>query len=75
MILSVSVYDWWTTAINTPGVKTILVFILLSAVEVSPVKINPWSWLGGLVGKMLGVKDKLLYGATNDNWTIRNNEC
>lgn len=22
---------------------------------------------------MLGVKDKLLYGATNDNWTIRNN--
>ncbi len=56
MILSVNVYDWWTTAINTPGVKTILVFILLSAVEVSPVKINPWSWFGGLVGKMLGVK-------------------
>ena len=22
---------------------------------------------------MLGIKDKLLYGATNDNWTIRDN--
>lgn len=57
MILSSNLYDWWNSLINIPGVKTALVVLLLSAVEISPVKINPWSWIGGVIGKLLGIKE------------------
>ena len=43
MILSISLYDWWSSVVSTPGVKTSLVILLLSA-------------LGGLIGKLLGIK-------------------
>lgn len=56
MILTTSLYDWWSNIITIPGVKTGLVVLLLSAVEISPVKINPWSWVGGLIGRLLGIK-------------------
>ena len=56
MILGTTLYDWWNTVVSIPGVKTALVIILLSMVEISPIKINPWSWVGGIIGKHLGVK-------------------
>lgn len=51
-----TLYELWNTVISVPGVKTILVILLLSVVEICPIKINPWSWIGGLIGKLLGVK-------------------
>lgn len=56
MILSPTLYDYWTSFVSIPGAKTVLVIALLSAIEISPVKINPWSWIGGLIGKLVGVK-------------------
>ena len=29
----------------------------LSLIQIAPIKINPWSWLGKWAGKMMGVKD------------------
>lgn len=46
----------WSQVISIPGVKTALVVVLLSIVEICPIKINPWSWVGGLIGKLLGIK-------------------
>lgn len=51
-----SLYDLWKSVISIPGAKTAIVLFLLSAIEISPVKINPWSWIGGLIGKLLGIK-------------------
>lgn len=31
------------------------VFLLLTLVEIAPVKINPWSWLARAVGKAMGI--------------------
>lgn len=56
MILANSLYDYWSAIVSIPGVKAVLVMLLLSAVEISPVKINPWSWIGGIIGKLLGIK-------------------
>lgn len=56
MILSTNLYDWCSTVITIPGVKTALVIALLSAIEIAPIKISPWSWIGGLVGKLVGIK-------------------
>lgn len=30
-----------------------IIFILLTLVEITPIKINPWSWVGKKVGRML----------------------
>lgn len=51
-----TLYELWNTVISVPGVKAILIILLLSVVEICPIKINPWSWIGGLIGKLLGVK-------------------
>ena len=51
-----TLYELWNTVMSVPGVKTILIVLLLSVVEICPIKINPWSWVGGLIGKLLGVK-------------------
>lgn len=56
MILGTTLYDWWNTIISIPGAKTAFVIIFLSAVEIAPIKISPWSWIGGLIGKHLGIK-------------------
>lgn len=56
MILYTNLYDWFSTVITIPGVKTALVIALLSAIEIAPIKISPWSWIGGLVGKLVGIK-------------------
>lgn len=56
MILANSLYDYWSAIVSIPGVKAVLAMLLLSAVEISPVKINPWSWIGGIIGKLLGIK-------------------
>ena len=57
MILLQNLYEWWSTVVSIPGVKTGLVVLLLSAIEISPIKISPWSWIGGLIGKLLGIKN------------------
>lgn len=51
-----TLYQLWNTVISIPGAKTALVIILLSVVEICPIKINPWSFVGGLIGKLLGIK-------------------
>lgn len=51
-----TLYELCNTVISIPGAKTALVILFLSAVEICPIKINPWSWIGGLIGKLLGVK-------------------
>lgn len=56
MILTTNVYELWNAFISIPGAKTFVVIALLSAVEISPIKINPWSWVGGLIGRLVGVK-------------------
>lgn len=51
-----TIYEMWDTVISIPGVKTALIVILLSVVEISPIKINPWSFVGGVIGKLIGIK-------------------
>ena len=38
-----------------------IMFILLTLVEITPIKINPWSWMGKKIGRMLNgeVLDKV----------------
>lgn len=33
-----------------------IIIIVLSLVQISPLKISPWSWIGGWIGKIIGVK-------------------
>ena len=35
----------------------LLIVIVLSLVQIAPVKLNPWSWVGKWIGKIIGVKD------------------
>lgn len=39
------------------GIITVAVVILMSLVEIAPIKINPWSWLGNTLNK--GIISKL----------------
>lgn len=48
--------NMWNTVTSIPGVKTGLILLLLSLIEVAPIKINPWSFIGGLIGRLLGIK-------------------
>ncbi len=34
-----------------------VIIIVLSLVQISPLKISPWSWIGGWIGKIIGVKN------------------
>jgi hypothetical protein len=52
-----TVYEMFQTVISIPGVKTAAIILLLSIVEISPIKINPWSAVGGWIGKLLGISD------------------
>ena len=46
----------WELIVSNPSSIPIAIFIVLSLIEVSKIKINPWSWIGGIIGKLLGVK-------------------
>ena len=46
----------WETIKDNPGWITLIVILLCSLIEVSKIKINPWSAIGRVVGKFLGVK-------------------
>lgn len=36
---------------NNGGVVAVLLLVFMSLVEISPIKINPWSWLGNQLNK------------------------
>lgn len=42
--------------VSIPGAKTVLIFIVLSLIQISPLKIDPWSWLGSIIGGFTGIK-------------------
>lgn len=56
MILSTTVYEWVINTLNTPGFKPALIFFILTIIEVTPIKFNPWSFIGGLIGRLLGIE-------------------
>ena len=47
----------WDAIADNPGWTTAIIILLLSLVEVSKIKINPWSAIGRCVGKFLGIKN------------------
>ena len=51
-----TIYEMWNVAIKNPGFNTLMIIIVISLVEICPLKINPWSWLGGKISKLLGIK-------------------
>lgn len=46
----------WDVVRNNPGFYPVVVIIVLSLVEVSKIKLNPWSALGKIIGKLLGIE-------------------
>ena len=55
MIL-VTLNNIWDTITNNPGWITVIVLLAMSLIEVSKIKVNPWSAIGHLFGKFLGIK-------------------
>lgn len=47
----------WDTIRNNPGWITIIIVLIFSLIEISKIKINPWSAIGRTIGKFLGVKE------------------
>lgn len=47
----------WDVIANNPGWITVIIILLFSLVEVSKIKLNPWSAIGRTIGKFLGVKE------------------
>lgn len=47
--------DVWKLISNNPGITTAIIVLLMSFIEVSKIKINPWSSIGKLFGKFLGI--------------------
>lgn len=47
----------WKLISHNPGIATGIAIVLMSFIEVSKIKINPWSAIGRLFGKFLGIKD------------------
>jgi hypothetical protein len=47
----------WDAIADNPGWTTAIIILLLSLVEISKIKINPWSAIGRCVGKFLGIKN------------------
>ena len=39
------------------GTMVVLLFIVGSLIQVSPLKINPWTWLGNTIRSWLGIND------------------
>ena len=46
----------WDVISNHPGTVSGIIIIFLSLVEVSKIKLNPWTALGRLIGRLLGIK-------------------
>lgn len=46
----------WGVIHNNPGFYPVVIIIILSLVEVSKIKLNPWSALGKIIGKLLGIE-------------------
>lgn len=46
----------WDVVHDNPGFYTAVIIIILSLVEVSKIKLNPWSALGKIIGKLLGIE-------------------
>lgn len=45
----------WKIIAENPKISTIILITLLSLVEVSKIKINPWTAIGKIFGKFLGI--------------------
>lgn len=43
--------EFFTSLIGNGGFWTAVVFAVLTLIEITPVKFNPWSWFGKIVGK------------------------
>jgi hypothetical protein len=41
----------FTSLVSNGGFWTALVFIVLTLIEITPIKFNPWGWFGKIVGK------------------------
>lgn len=50
-----SLADVWKLIQHNPGITTAIIIMLMSFIEVSKIKINPWSSIGKLFGKFLGI--------------------
>lgn len=48
-----AVWDILVGAKDKIGIGILIIVVLMSFVEVSKIKINPWSWLLGIIGKKL----------------------
>lgn len=46
----------WDVIYDNPGFYPVVIILVLSLVEVSKIKLNPWSALGRIVGKLLGIE-------------------
>ena len=43
--------EFFTSLVGNGGFWTAVVFAVLTLIEITPVKFNPWSWFGKIVGK------------------------
>lgn len=34
----------------------LIIIVILSLVQIAPIKISPWTWIGGWIGKIIGVR-------------------
>lgn len=41
----------WNAILGSGGFWTAVVILFLTIIEVTPIKINPWSWFGKIIGK------------------------
>lgn len=46
----------WEIIVNHKGVVAIVILLLLSFVEISKIKLNPWSWLVKGIRSLFGIK-------------------
>lgn len=46
----------WDVISNHPGTVSGIIIIFLSLVEVSKIRLNPWTAIGRLIGKFIGIK-------------------
>ena len=45
----------WKAISSNPKIVSAVIFLLMSFIEVSKIKLNPWSAIGKLFGKFLGI--------------------
>ena len=41
----------WTSLVGSGGFWAAIVFVLLTLVEITPIKLNPWSWFAKIIGQ------------------------